>query len=72
MFGKKKKEEEAATTQVDSNSSQIVHGYDDPLAALPKSRWERIWPAMACGSGLFSDGYINNVSWFSTNCRALC
>ncbi|KAI9650744.1 glycerophosphoinositol permease [Ciborinia camelliae] len=33
----------------------------DPLADIPKTRWERLWPAMACGSGLFSDGYINNV-----------
>ncbi|RYO93024.1 hypothetical protein DL764_008044 [Monosporascus ibericus] len=22
---------------------------------------EAIWPVLACGAGLFSDGYINNV-----------
>lgn len=26
-----------------------------------KSRWERSWPTIACGAGLFSDGYLNNV-----------
>jgi hypothetical protein len=34
----------------------------DPLADIPKGFWERLWPVMACGAGLFSDGYINNVS----------
>lgn len=27
-----------------------------------KSRWERLWPVIACGAGLFSDGYLNAVS----------
>lgn len=27
-----------------------------------KSFWEVMMPVFACGSGLFSDGYINNVS----------
>ena len=44
---------------VDSGSDHA-----DPLAELPKTRWERLWPALACGAGLFSDGYINNVSIF--------
>lgn len=26
-----------------------------------KSFWKSILPVMACGAGLFSDGYINNV-----------
>jgi hypothetical protein len=30
-----------------------------PLDATPKSRWERSWPTVACGAGLFSDGYLN-------------
>ncbi|KAB8293954.1 hypothetical protein EYC80_009426 [Monilinia laxa] len=47
---------------VDSNSSpQTSEQNIDSLVDLPKTRWERLWPAMACGSGLFSDGYINNV-----------
>ena len=58
MFGGKK-EGESATTQVDSGSDQNTYG--DPLATIPKNKWERMWPVLACGSGLFSDGYINNV-----------
>jgi hypothetical protein len=52
----RRNKEEAATT-VDSAHDST----DDPLADIPKSQWERIWPVMACGAGLFSDGYINNV-----------
>ncbi|MCJ1463858.1 hypothetical protein MMC07_002467 [Pseudocyphellaria aurata] len=32
-----------------------------PLEHLEKTRWERIWPSLACGAGLFSDGYLNSV-----------
>lgn len=32
-----------------------------------KTFWQRIWPAMACGSGLFSDGYLNGVSLGQTD-----
>ena len=34
-----------------------VHGA--PLEDHQKSRWERSWPTIACGAGLFSDGYVN-------------
>ena len=27
----------------------------------PQSRWERSWPTIACGAGLFSDGYLQSV-----------
>ncbi|KAI5296117.1 hypothetical protein KEM52_005578 [Ascosphaera acerosa] len=30
-------------------------------ASVAKSRWERSWPVIACGAGLFSDGYLSNV-----------
>ena len=29
-----------------------------------KSRWQRSWPTIACGAGLFSDGYLNGVCPF--------
>lgn len=32
-----------------------------PLEDLRKGRWERSWPTIACGAGLFSDGYLNGV-----------
>jgi len=31
------------------------------LADTGKSRWERLWPVIACGAGLFSDGYLNAI-----------
>lgn len=31
-----------------------------PLEHIEKSRWERTWPTIACGAGLFSDGYLNS------------
>lgn len=34
------------------------------VAKTEKGRWERLWPVIACGAGLFSDGYLNNVSCF--------
>ena len=30
-----------------------------PLDRIEKGRWERSWPTIACGAGLFSDGYLN-------------
>ena len=30
-------------------------------APVEKGRWECLWPVIACGAGLFSDGYLNNV-----------
>lgn len=32
--------------------------------ATEKTRWERLWPVIACGAGLFSDGYLNGVIGF--------
>lgn len=38
---------------------EINYGSDDideaPLAATQKSRWERSWPVIACGSGRLPD-----------------
>lgn len=31
------------------------------VAGTEKSKWERLWPVIACGAGLFSDGYLNNI-----------
>ena len=39
---------------------------DVPLEDLPKSRWERSWPTIACGAGLFSDGYIQGYEPFAS------
>ncbi|KAK4500936.1 hypothetical protein PRZ48_009128 [Zasmidium cellare] len=29
--------------------------------APEKSKWDHLWPVIACGAGLFSDGYLNGV-----------
>ena len=66
MFGTNKKSA-AAASQIDSGSDMQRAGSEqylqnvDPLATTNKTRWEKLWPVMACGAGLFSDGYINNV-----------
>lgn len=41
-----------------------------PLDELPKGRWERAWPTIACGAGLFSDGYLNGVCALHPRCTA--
>jgi len=67
MFGREKQTDTAAN-QVDPGSETQAYVQNvDPLAEIPKNRWEKIWPVMACGAGLFSDGYINNVNRFPPN-----
>ncbi|KAK8432288.1 major facilitator superfamily domain-containing protein [Phyllosticta citricarpa] len=47
-------------TEVEASSSPSHHhhqSYED----TDKNRWDRLWPVIACGAGLFSDGYLNNV-----------
>ncbi|KAF2025080.1 MFS general substrate transporter [Setomelanomma holmii] len=43
----------------DANKGDVErHG---SVARTEKGRWERLWPVIACGAGLFSDGYLNNI-----------
>ncbi|QSS57909.1 glycerophosphoinositol permease [Histoplasma capsulatum var. duboisii H88] len=39
----------------------IVPTVPDKLEDTTESRWERSWPVIAGGAGLFSDGYLNNI-----------
>ncbi|KAF2713402.1 MFS general substrate transporter [Pleomassaria siparia CBS 279.74] len=47
------------------NPAVIDHTTDAPrrasIAGTEKGRWERLWPVIACGAGLFSDGFLNNI-----------
>lgn len=43
-----------------------------PLEETKKGRWERSWPTIACGAGLFSDGYLNQVCCASSLCMQPC
>ncbi|KAE9962911.1 hypothetical protein BLS_009899 [Venturia inaequalis] len=36
-------------------------GVEENLEHTGKNNWARLWPVIACGAGLFSDGYLNNV-----------
>ncbi|KAL8664834.1 MAG: hypothetical protein Q9202_002696 [Teloschistes flavicans] len=45
-----------------AGDSIAEYGHDAvPVGNPHKSRWERSWPTIACGAGLFSDGYLNGV-----------
>ncbi|KAF2621170.1 MFS general substrate transporter [Macroventuria anomochaeta] len=43
------------------NSSNDDAERHTSIANVDKGRWERLWPVIACGAGLFSDGYLNNI-----------
>lgn len=42
-------------------SPDRVRAAEDDLVDTDKSFWDRLWPVIACGAGLFSDGYLNGV-----------
>ncbi|OAP60365.1 hypothetical protein AYL99_05367 [Fonsecaea erecta] len=50
-----------ASHDYDADQERDVAAHAAPLAEVPKGRWERSWPVIACGAGLFSDGYLNGV-----------
>lgn len=68
MFGSKKNTTAAEPSQLENENKAVPTVWPDghvatgDLAEVHKSFWQRLWPVMACGAGLFSDGYINNVS----------
>lgn len=49
------KEASVSPTASDLEATSGLRPIDD------KPFMEAIWPVLACGAGLFSDGYINNV-----------
>ena len=50
-----------ASHDYDTDNERDVVYRNIPIAELPRGRWERSWPVIACGAGLFSDGYLNGV-----------
>jgi hypothetical protein len=42
-------------------SADAVAERKNSYVATEKTQWERLWPVIACGAGLFSDGYLNGV-----------
>lgn len=51
----------ASSTEEKNFQKIIVPTVPDKLEDTTESRWERSWPVIAGGAGLFSDGYLNNV-----------
>ncbi|KAK5124982.1 hypothetical protein LTR85_001172 [Meristemomyces frigidus] len=45
----------------DEPSAEAVDQRRASLVEIDKPFWDRIWPVIACGAGLFSDGYLNGV-----------
>ena len=56
-WGKKKEEDQEVV-------SEAVVDTAPPIDQKPF--WQVIWPVLACGAGLFSDGYVNNV-WLTSS-----
>ncbi|KAG6993922.1 hypothetical protein G7Y79_00049g084820 [Physcia stellaris] len=53
--------EKTVSPAADSPERAVSTTTDVPLENIQKGRWERSWPTIACGAGLFSDGYLNGV-----------
>ncbi|CAG8379134.1 unnamed protein product [Penicillium salamii] len=46
-------------SEKDQTPLEVGQGIE--LEDVQKGRWERSWPTIACGAGLFSDGYLNQI-----------
>lgn len=57
MFGFRKKKEEEPQQIVASDGADDAASHPDDN----KRFWHALFPIIACGAGLFSDGYVNNV-----------
>jgi hypothetical protein len=51
--------------RISETDSDVEHA--PTLADTEKSFYERVWPVLACGAGLFSDGYLNGVCSSATS-----
>ncbi|KAH8816093.1 MFS phospholipid transporter-like protein Git1 [Xylogone sp. PMI_703] len=56
MFGRTK---DVSTTE--ATEANAINHREEELVHNNKGFWDRLWPVLACGAGLFSDGYVNNV-----------
>lgn len=56
MFWRKKNEE---VVEEEREQDVIAASAEPPIDQKPFM--QAIWPVLACGAGLFSDGYVNNV-----------
>lgn len=54
-------EKQTKTLDYGASPEVIADVENPPLENREKTRWERSWPVIACGAGLFSDGYLQSV-----------
>jgi hypothetical protein len=52
----------AAASGDDAQARRNTVVEENDLQALHKTWWQRSWPAFACGTGLYSDGYLNGYA----------
>jgi hypothetical protein len=55
-----------------TSGADEAQAVEQPVQEQKAPFWKAILPVMACGAGLFSDGYINNVRLLSTNRPDMC
>ncbi|EGO54126.1 hypothetical protein NEUTE1DRAFT_87233 [Neurospora tetrasperma FGSC 2508] len=60
-FGQRKAEVETTAQPVDQQQDANVDTLVNEGPTGGKTNWKNLIPVIACGAGLFSDGYINNV-----------
>ncbi len=57
-FRRKEKEEIDESTPPASYNADVVR-----IDEIPKPFWQKVFPVIAAGSGLFSEGYVTSVCW---------
>lgn len=68
VFRRKNKADDAAAV----SNEVALDGHED-LAAIvaEKSLWDKVFPILAAGSGLFSEGYVQSVCLRQPLCASL-
>lgn len=69
-FGQRKAEVETTAQPVDQQQDANVDTVVNEGPTGGTTNWKNLIPVIACGAGLFSDGYINNVCLISLS--SLC
>lgn len=68
VFRRKNKDEDAAGVP----EEVAVEGHDDlAVVVAEKGLWSKVFPILAAGSGLFSEGYVQSVCLRLSTCACL-
>lgn len=52
---------DVAAYEMTSDTHPAEHSESEDDGVNRRNTWQRLVPVIACGAGLFSDGYLNNV-----------